>query len=80
MVFRKLRMDGQMINNVILKQCTLIFLYFLYIYLWVMLTSALRALVKNLIKKSFDITFMINEKAVKTLIAFFSFPIKTFFN
>ena len=45
-----------------------------------MLTSALRALVKNLIKESFDITFMINEKAVKTLIAFFSFPIKTFFN
>ena len=46
-----------------------------------MLTSALRILVKNLIKESFDITFMGNEKKnVKTLIAFFSFPIKIFFN
>ena len=39
-----------------------------------------RALFKNPIKESFDITFMGNEKTVKTLIAFFSFPIKTFFN
>ena len=46
-----------------------------------MLTSALRILVKNLIKESFDITFMGNEKKnVKTLIAFFSSPIKIFFN
>jgi len=30
--------------------------------IWEMLTSALRALVKNLIKESFDITFMGNEK------------------
>ena len=45
-----------------------------------MLTSALRALIKNLVKESFDITFMRNEKSIKTLIDFFSFPIKTFFN
>ena len=44
-----------------------------------MLTSALRALVKNSIKEIFDITFMENEKKnVKTLIFFF--PIKTFLN
>ena len=45
--------------------------------------SALRALVKNPIKKSFDITFMKKKKkkkTIKTLIAFFYFPIKTFFN
>ena len=30
---------------------------------WEMLTSALRALVKNPVKKSFDITFMENEKS-----------------
>ena len=35
--------------------------------------SVLKALVKNLIKENFDIT-------VKTLIASFSFPIKTFYN
>jgi len=46
----------------------------------VMLTSALRALVKNPVKKSFDIIFMENEKVIKILIAFISFPIKTFFN
>ena len=45
-----------------------------------MLTSALRVLVKNPVKESFDTTFMGNEKAVKTLIAFFSFLIKPFFN
>ena len=42
----------------------------------------LRALVKNLVKESFDITFMENEKNIKILIVFFffSFAIKTFFN
>ena len=45
-----------------------------------MLTSALMVLVKNPVKESFDTTFMGNEKAVKTLIAFFSFLIKPFFN
>ena len=40
---------------------------------WVMLMSALRTLVKNPVKESFDITFMGNEKAVKILIVFF-FP------
>ena len=39
---------------------------------WEMLTSVLMALVKNLIKKSFDITFMENEKNCQN--------IKTFFN
>ena len=54
-----------------------------YIYIYIyreMLTSALRVLVKNPVKESFDTTFMGNEKAVKTLIAFFSFLIKPFFN
>ena len=46
----------------------------------VTLTSALRALDNNLFQESFDTTFMGNEKAVKTLIAFFSFLIKPFFN
>ena len=45
-----------------------------------MLTSVLRALVKYPIKENFDITFMKNEKNVKTLIVFFFFPIKTLFN
>ena len=36
-----------------------------------MLTSALRALVKNPVKENFNITFMENEKAVKILIVFF---------
>ena len=35
------------------------------------LTSVLRALIKNSIKESFDITFMKNKKFVKTLITFF---------
>ena len=40
-----------------------------------MLMSALRALVNNPIKVSFNINFMGNEKkTVKTLIAFFLFP------
>ena len=33
-----------------------------YIYIWEMLTSALKALIKNPIKESFDIIFMGNEK------------------
>ena len=36
-----------------------------------MLTSVLRTLIKNSIKKNFDITFMENKKFVKTLITFF---------
>ena len=52
-----------------------------YIYIYrEMLTSALRVLVKNPVKENFDTTFMGNEKAVKTLIVFFSFLIKPFFN
>ena len=43
-----------------------------------MLTSALRALIKNPVKESFDITFMGNEKAGKILIVFFFFPYKNF--
>ena len=43
--------------------------------------SALRALVKNLVKESFDITFMKNAKSCQNInYFFFSFPIKTFFN
>ena len=46
-----------------------------------MITSALRALVKNPVKKSFDITFMGNEKSCQNINLFiFSFLIKTFFN
>ena len=46
-----------------------------------MLTSVLGTLVKNSVKKSFDITFMKNKKkAVKILIVFFSFSIIFFFN
>ena len=45
-----------------------------------MLTSILRALVKNPVKESFDITFMENEKNCQNINCFFSFPIKTFFN
>ena len=45
-----------------------------------MLTSALKTLAKNPVKESFDITFIGNEKSVKTLIDFFSFLIKTLFN
>ena len=45
-----------------------------------MLTSVLGTLVKNSVKKSFDITFMKNKKkAVKILIVFFSFSIIFFF-
>ena len=43
-----------------------------------MLTSALRALVKNPVKKGFDITFIGNEKSCQNINYFFSFPIKTF--
>ena len=45
-----------------------------------MLTSALRALVKNLFKESFDITFMGNEKSCQNINWFFFSPIKTLFN
>ena len=46
-----------------------------------MLTSAFRALVKNPVKESFDITFMGNEKSCQNIDCFFFFfPIKTFFN
>ena len=45
-----------------------------------MLTSALRALVKNPIKENFDITFMGNEKNCQNNNCFFFFLIKTFFN
>ena len=46
-----------------------------------MLTSALRILVKNPVKESFDITFMGNEKSCQNINSFFfPFPIKTFFN
>ena len=38
-----------------------------------MLTSALRTLVKNPIKKSFDITFMGNEKSCQNINCFFFF-------
>ena len=46
-----------------------------------MLTSVLRALIKNSIKESFDITFIGNEKICQNInYFFFSFPIKIFFN
>ena len=35
---------------------------YIYIYIWKMLTSAFKALVKNPIKESFNITFMRNKK------------------
>ena len=44
-----------------------------------MLTSALKALVKNSVKESFNITFMENEKSCQNINCFF-FLIKTFFN
>ena len=43
-----------------------------------MLTSALRALVKNPIKKSFDITFMGNENSCQNINCFFFFFYKKF--
>ena len=43
-----------------------------------MLTSALRALVKNPVKKSFDITFMGNEKNCQNINCFFFFSHKNF--
>ena len=42
--------------------------------------SALRVLVKNLVKENFDITFMKNEKSYQNINCFFSFSIKIFFN
>ena len=41
-------------------------------YVREMLMTTLKTLVKNLVKESFDITFMRNEKSIKTLIDFFS--------
>ena len=42
-----------------------------------MLTNAFRALVKNPVKESFDITFMGNEKSYQNInFFFFSFPKK----
>ena len=38
-----------------------------------MLTSALRALVKNQVKESFDITFMENKKNYQNINCFFFF-------
>ena len=43
-----------------------------------MFMSTLKILIKNPVKKNFDITFMGNKEAIK--IFFFSFPIKKFFN
>ena len=43
-----------------------------------MLTSALRALVKNPIKESFDITFMGNKKSYQNINYFFFFFHKNF--
>ena len=40
-------------------------------FLWVMLTSNFRALVKNPVKESFDITFMGNEKSYQNINCFF---------
>ena len=42
--------------------------------------SALKTLVKNLIKESFDIIFMENEKSYQNINCFFSFSIKIFYN
>ena len=42
-----------------------------------MLTSALRTLVKNLVKENFDIIFMENEKSCQNINCFF-FPHKNF--
>ena len=43
-----------------------------------MLTSVLRVPVKNLIKESFDITFMGNEKSCQNINCFFFFSNKNF--
>ena len=43
-----------------------------------MLTSALRVLVKNPIKESFDITFMGNEKSCHNINCIFFFSHKNF--
>ena len=42
--------------------------------------SAFKVLVKNLVKESFDITFMGNKKSCQNINWFFSFLIKIFFN
>ena len=43
-----------------------------------MLTSALRTLVKNPVKKNFDITFMGNKKSCQNINYFFFFSHKNF--
>ena len=48
-------------------------------YVREMLMTTLKTLVKNLVKESFDITFMRNKKSIKTLIDFFFFSHKNFF-
>ena len=59
---------------------------FLYFYksdirCWVMLTSVLKALIKNPFYKNFDIIFMGNEKNCQNIIYFFfNFLINTLFN
>ena len=50
-----------------------------YIIYWEMLTTVLRVLVKNQVKESFDITFMINKKKIVKILKFFFF-IKVLFN
>jgi len=49
-------------------------------YLWVMLTSAVRHWLRIHFRKVFISLLWEIKKAIKTLIAFFSFSIKTFFN
>ena len=44
-----------------------------------MLTGALSTLVKNSIKRNFDITFMKNEKNCQNINCFFFFSYKNFF-
>ena len=60
--FGRLSMYNYSIKKIIKKICIII---------REMLTSVLRTLIKNPIKKNFDITFMENKKFVKTLITFF---------
>ena len=52
----------------------------IYIYIWEMLTSALRHWLRIQLKKVLTSFLWEMKKTVKTLIVFFSFPIKTFFN
>ena len=52
----------------------------LRIYLWVMLTSAARHWLRVQFEKILTLLLWEMKRTVKTLITFFSFPIKTFFN